>query len=131
MLRLLQPERHRPAAGSVADPMSRQAQAERENQARVILDSAEAAIASNFVEAARVYEQRPGALQLQAMNIIYETTKERRATIHTRTSMVDSLNPALALAIAGSYVTGTPIRPLPESQRNTALRRNARLAAGE
>jgi len=114
--------------------MSRQAQAERENQARVILDSAEAAIASNFVEAARVYEQQPGALQLRAMNIIYETTKERGATILMPTSVVDSLNPALALAIAGSNVTGTPIRPLKtaaESRRNTAIRRNARLAAGE
>jgi hypothetical protein len=47
------------------------------------------------------------------MNIIYETTKERGATILMPTSMVDSLNPALALAIAGSDVTtGTPVRPL-------------------
>ncbi|MFL9996917.1 slipin family protein [Paraburkholderia sediminicola] len=97
---------------ALQDAMSRQAQAEREKQARVILGSAEAAIASNFVEAARVYEQQPGALQLRAMNIIYETTKERGATILMPTSMVDSLNPALALAIAGSDVTGTPLRPL-------------------
>jgi regulator of protease activity HflC (stomatin/prohibitin superfamily) len=97
---------------ALQDAMSRQAQAEREKQARVILGSAEAAIASNFVEAARVYEQQPGALQLRAMNIIYETTKERGATILMPTSMVDSLNPALALAIAGSDVTGTPVRPL-------------------
>jgi regulator of protease activity HflC (stomatin/prohibitin superfamily) len=98
---------------ALQDAMSRQAQAEREKQARVILGSAEAAIAYNFVEAARVYEQQPGALQLRAMNIIYETTKERGATIPMPTSMVDSLNPALALAIAGSDVTtGTPVRPL-------------------
>jgi regulator of protease activity HflC (stomatin/prohibitin superfamily) len=97
---------------ALQDAMSRQAQAEREKQARVILGSAEAAIASNFVEAARVYEQQPGALQLRAMNIIYETTKERGATILMPTSMVDSLNPALALAIAGSDVTGAPVRPL-------------------
>jgi regulator of protease activity HflC (stomatin/prohibitin superfamily) len=58
---------------ALQDAMSRQAQAEREKQARVILGSAEAAIAYNFVEAARVYEQQPGALQLRAMNIIYET----------------------------------------------------------
>src|SRR5271155_3318998 len=97
---------------ALQDAMSRQAQAEREKQARVILGSAEAAIAANFVEAARVYETQPGALQLRAMNIIYETTKERGATILMPTSMVDSLNPALALAIAGSDVTGTPVRPL-------------------
>jgi regulator of protease activity HflC (stomatin/prohibitin superfamily) len=86
---------------ALQDAMSRQAQAEREKQARVILGSAEAAIAANFVEAARVYQNQPGALQLRAMNIIYETTKERGATILMPTSMVDSLNPALALAIAG------------------------------
>ncbi|WP_175773193.1 slipin family protein [Paraburkholderia phenazinium] len=97
---------------ALQDAMSRQAQAEREKQARVILGSAEAAIACNFVEAAKVYETQPGALQLRAMNIIYETTKERGATILMPTSMVDSLNPALALAIAGSDVTGTPVRPL-------------------
>ena len=89
--------------------MSRQAQAEREKQARVILGSAEAAIACNFVEAARVYESQPGALQLRAMNIIYETTKERGATILMPTSMVDSLNPALAVAIAGHELPGTPV----------------------
>ncbi|HEY0297447.1 MAG TPA: slipin family protein, partial [Bordetella sp.] len=66
---------------ALQDAMSRQAQAEREKQARVILGSAEAAIAANFVEAARIYENQPGALQLRAMNIIYETTKERGATI--------------------------------------------------
>jgi regulator of protease activity HflC (stomatin/prohibitin superfamily) len=97
---------------ALQDAMSRQAQAEREKQARVILGSAEAAIAANFVEAARVYEKQPGALQLRAMNIIYETTKERGATILMPTSMVDSLNPALALAIAGNDLVGAPVTPL-------------------
>ncbi|ABE36444.1 SPFH domain / Band 7 family protein [Paraburkholderia xenovorans LB400] len=98
---------------ALQDAMSRQAQAEREKQARVILGSAEAAIAANFVEAARVYENQPGALQLRAMNIIYETTKERGATILMPTSMVDSLNPALALAIAGrDPATGAAVSPL-------------------
>src|SRR5580700_801816 len=85
--------------------MSRQAQAEREKQARVILGSAEAAIAGKFVEAAAVYAGHPWALQLRAMNIIYETTKERGATILMPSSMVDSLNPsaaALALGLAGN-----------------------------
>jgi regulator of protease activity HflC (stomatin/prohibitin superfamily) len=78
------------------DAMSRQAQAEREKQARVILGSAEAAIAGKFVEAADMYAGHPAALQLRAMNIIYETTKERGATILIPSSMVDSLNPATA-----------------------------------
>jgi regulator of protease activity HflC (stomatin/prohibitin superfamily) len=98
---------------ALQDAMSRQAQAEREKQARVILGSAEAAIAANFVEAARVYQNQPGALQLRAMNIIYETTKERGATILMPTSMVDSLNPALALAIVGQDIaTSAAVSPL-------------------
>jgi regulator of protease activity HflC (stomatin/prohibitin superfamily) len=88
---------------ALQDAMSRQAQAEREKQARVILGSAEAAIAGKFVEAAEIYAGHPVALQLRAMNIIYETTKERGATILMPTSMIDSLNPSvptLALAVA-------------------------------
>jgi regulator of protease activity HflC (stomatin/prohibitin superfamily) len=97
---------------ALQDAMSRQAQAEREKQARVILGSAEAEIAAKFVEAAQVYENHPGALQLRAMNIIYETTKERGATILIPSSMVDSLNPPLALAIAGHDVAGAALAPL-------------------
>ena len=86
---------------ALQDAMSRQAQAEREKQARVILGSAEAAIAGKFVEAAAIYAGHPVALQLRAMNIIYETTKERGATILMPSSMVDSLNPSTAtLAVA-------------------------------
>src|SRR5580658_2888890 len=95
---------------ALQDAMSRQAQAEREKQARVILGSAEAAIAGKFVEAAAVYAGHPWALQLRAMNIIYETTKERGATILMPTSMVDSLNPTaatLALALAGNDALAT------------------------
>jgi regulator of protease activity HflC (stomatin/prohibitin superfamily) len=94
---------------ALQDAMSRQAQAEREKQARVILGSAEAAIAGKFVEAAAIYAGHPVALQLRAMNIIYETTKERGATILMPTSMVDSLNPnasVLAAALALKGVNG-------------------------
>jgi hypothetical protein len=80
--------------------MSRQAQAEREKQARVILGSAEAAIAGKFVEASDIYAGHPAALQLRAMNIIYETTKERGTTILIPSSMVDTLNPSTTLALA-------------------------------
>jgi regulator of protease activity HflC (stomatin/prohibitin superfamily) len=81
---------------ALQDAMSRQAQAEREKEARVILGSAEAAIAGKFVEAAKTYADHPAALQLRAMNIIYETTKERGTTILMPTSMVDSMNPVAA-----------------------------------
>jgi regulator of protease activity HflC (stomatin/prohibitin superfamily) len=86
---------------ALQDAMSRQAQAEREKQARVILGAAEAEIAAKFVEAANIYSSSPGALQLRAMNIIYETTKERGTTILIPTSMVDSMNPGLTVALAG------------------------------
>jgi regulator of protease activity HflC (stomatin/prohibitin superfamily) len=99
---------------ALQDAMSRQAQAEREKQARVILGSAEAAIAGKFVEAGAIYEGHPVALQLRAMNIIYETTKERGATILMPSSMVDSLNPSsslLATSLALNRVSGQePIR---------------------
>ena len=79
--------------------MSRQAQAEREKEARVIFGSAEAAIAQKFVEAADTYASNAAALHLRAMNIIYETTKERGATILMPTSMVDSMSVALPAAM--------------------------------
>jgi regulator of protease activity HflC (stomatin/prohibitin superfamily) len=81
---------------NLQDAMSRQAQAEREKQARVILGSAEEEVAQKFVNAARLYASSPEALQLRAMNIIYETTKERGATILMPTSMVDAMNPGAA-----------------------------------
>ena len=85
---------------ALQDAMSRQAQAEREKQARVILGSAEAAIAGQFVEAANIYAGHPEALQLRAMNIIYEVTKERGAAILIPSAMVDSLNPSATLPLA-------------------------------
>jgi regulator of protease activity HflC (stomatin/prohibitin superfamily) len=85
---------------ALQDAMSRQAQAEREKEARVILGAAEMEVAGKFVEAAAIYGRSPTALQLRAMNIIYETTKERGATILMPTGMVDSMNPAVAMALA-------------------------------
>src|SRR3954470_4046723 len=84
---------------ALQDAMSRQAQAERERLARVLLGQAEQEIAQKFVEAAELYARSPAALQLRAMNIIYETTKERGATILIPTSMVDAMNVALPAAI--------------------------------
>jgi regulator of protease activity HflC (stomatin/prohibitin superfamily) len=93
---------------ALQDAMSRQAQAEREKLARVLLGQAEQEIAQKFVEAADLYARSPAALQLRAMNIIYETTKERGATILIPTTMVDSMNPAGALGIvAGALQSRT------------------------
>jgi len=78
------------------EAMSRQAQAEREKAARVILGAAEEEVAEKFLKAANTYGHNPVALQLRAMNIIYETTKERGSTVLIPTSMVDSLNVAVS-----------------------------------
>jgi regulator of protease activity HflC (stomatin/prohibitin superfamily) len=87
------------------DAMSRQAQAEREKAARVILGAAEEEIAKKFLQAANTYGSNPVALQLRAMNIIYETTKERGATILIPSSMVDSMNVPGVLGLAGGGAT--------------------------
>jgi regulator of protease activity HflC (stomatin/prohibitin superfamily) len=114
---------------ALQDAMSRQAQAEREKQARVILGSAEAAIAGKFVEAAMIYAGQPAALQLRAMNIIYETTKERGTTILMPTSMVDSMNPVVALALAGQdkAASGNATGSLPPSNRSTQQKNASRV----
>jgi regulator of protease activity HflC (stomatin/prohibitin superfamily) len=77
---------------SLQDAMSRQAQAERERQARVILGTAEAEIAAKFVEAARTYADNPVALHLRGMNMLYESVKERGSTIIVPSSAIDSMN---------------------------------------
>jgi len=87
---------------ALQDAMSRQAQAERERLARVLLGQAEQEIAQKFVEAASIYARTPAALQLRAMNIIYETTKERGATILIPTAMVDAMNPGAAMGIVAA-----------------------------
>jgi regulator of protease activity HflC (stomatin/prohibitin superfamily) len=77
---------------SLQDAMSRQAQAERERQARVILGTAEAEIASKFADAARTYADNPVALHLRGMNMLYESVKERGSTIIVPSSAVDTMN---------------------------------------
>jgi len=92
---------------NLQDAMSRQAQAEREKQARVTLGAAEEEVAQKFVNAAKLYSSSPEALQLRAMNIIYETTKERGATVLIPSSMVDSMNVAGVLGLTGAAVAET------------------------
>ncbi|MBN9563786.1 MAG: serine hydrolase [Alphaproteobacteria bacterium] len=74
------------------DAMSRKAQAEREREARIILGSSEQQVAQTFVDAARIYASTPGAMQLRAMNLVYEATKERGMTIVVPSAMADSMN---------------------------------------
>jgi len=71
--------------------MSRQAQAERERQARVILAQSEIQIAQKFGDAAAVYASNPTALHLRAMNMLYEGLKERGALMIVPSSALDSM----------------------------------------
>jgi regulator of protease activity HflC (stomatin/prohibitin superfamily) len=111
---------------ALQDAMSRQAQAERERLARVLLGQAEQEVAAKFVEAAEIYARSPAALQLRAMNIIYETTKERGATILMPTSMVDAMNPG---AMLGLLASGRPAVGAEAAAAEAAARAASKSAA--
>jgi uncharacterized membrane protein YqiK len=72
--------------------MSRQAQAERERQARVILGESERQIAQSFSEASRAYIDNPTALHLRAMNMLFEGLKDKGALVIVPSSAVDTMN---------------------------------------
>ncbi|NLF51211.1 MAG: slipin family protein [Leptolinea sp.] len=74
------------------DSMSRQAQAERERQARVILGESEKQIAASFSEASEAYINNPTALHLRAMNMLFEGLKEKGALVIVPSSAVESMN---------------------------------------
>jgi regulator of protease activity HflC (stomatin/prohibitin superfamily) len=78
--------------GELQSAMSRQAQAERERQARVILAQSEVQIAQKFRDAADVYASNPTALHLRAMNMLYEGLKERGALMIVPSSALDSMS---------------------------------------
>ena len=73
------------------DAMSRQAQAERERQARIILGTAETEISARFVEAGDAYKDHPLALHLRAMNMLYEAIKEKGAMVIVPSSAVETM----------------------------------------
>lgn len=74
------------------DAMSRQAQAERERQARVILGESEQQIASSFAKASEAYTNNPTALHLRAMNMLFEGLKQKGALVIVPSSAVDTMN---------------------------------------
>lgn len=77
---------------ALEDAMSRQAQAERERQARVILGESEKQIAASFAEAAQSYRDNPTALHLRAMNMLFEGLKEKGALVIVPSSAVETMN---------------------------------------
>jgi regulator of protease activity HflC (stomatin/prohibitin superfamily) len=89
-----------PAA--LEDAMSRQAQAERERQARIILGTAETEIAHKFVEAAEAYRNHPAAMNLRAMNMLYESIVKRGSLMVVPSGLADSLNVPSMMGILGA-----------------------------
>jgi len=76
----------------LADAMSKQAQAERERQARIILGTAETEIAEKFASASRQYANNPVALQLRGMNMLFEGLKEKGSLVIVPSSALESMN---------------------------------------
>jgi regulator of protease activity HflC (stomatin/prohibitin superfamily) len=85
---------------ALEDAMSREAQAERERRARIIFGQAETEAAEKFVAASRFYEGHPMALQLRAMNMLYEAMKEKGAMVVVPSSAVESLGLGGQLSLA-------------------------------
>jgi len=87
---------------ALEEAMSRQAQAERERQARIILGTAETEIAGKFVEAAERYREHPAALNLRAMNMLYESIVKRGSLMVVPSGLADSLNVPGIMGLAGA-----------------------------
>lgn len=87
---------------ALEEAMSRHAQAERERQARIILGTAETEIASKFVEAAGRYQENPVALNLRAMNMLYESIVKRGSLMVVPSGLADSLNLPGLLGLTGA-----------------------------
>jgi len=85
---------------ALEDAMSRQAQAERERQARIILGQAETEISDKFSQAAMTYQNNPVALHLRAMNMLYEAIKERGSMVIVPSSAVETMGLGGSLATA-------------------------------
>jgi regulator of protease activity HflC (stomatin/prohibitin superfamily) len=87
---------------ALEDAMSRQAQAERERQARIILGTAETEIAHKFVEAAESYRNHPLAMNLRAMNMLYESIVKRGSLMVVPSGLADSLNLGSVMGMVGA-----------------------------
>jgi len=95
------------------DAMSRQAQAERERQARVILGESEQQIAASFAKASEAYANNPTALHLRAMNMLFEGLKQKGALVIVPSSAVDTMNlgSMSGLAALGFERVNTNVNP--------------------
>ncbi len=98
---------------SLADAMSKEAQAERERRARVILGTAETEIAEKFAKASEQYRDNPVALHLRGMNMLFEGLKEKGSMVIVPSSALDSMN----LGAMGGLIA---LAKSNESERNKA-----------
>ncbi|MGK7394522.1 MAG: slipin family protein [Candidatus Cyclobacteriaceae bacterium M3_2C_046] len=93
---------------NLADAMSKQAQAERERRARVILGTAETEIAEKFAKASEQYINNPVALHLRGMNMLFEGLKEKGSMVIVPSSALDSMNLGAMGGLASFSKTGEP-----------------------
>ena len=108
------------------DVLSRVAQAERERQSRSILSRAEAEISSTYAEAAKVYARNPEALQLRAMNMVYESIKEKGGLVLTPSAALENMNLG---SVLGAAAYGEAAGLVPETVLSDSLAAEA--AAGD
>ena len=109
---------------ALADAMSKQAQAERERRARVILGTAETEIAEKFAQASKEYLDNPVALHLRGMNMLFEGLKEKGSMVIVPSSALDSMNLGaigglVSLAKANEFDHQQQITKQTENHENT------------
>lgn len=113
---------------ALADAMSKQAQAERERQARIVLGTAETEISEKFAQASRNYRNNPVALQLRGMNMLFEGLKEKGSLVIVPSSALDSMNLGAIGGLAalgfnqraGGYGNGVDDEPADEGGEKSA-----------
>lgn len=107
------------------DVLSRVAQAERERQSRGILSRAEAEISTTYAEAATVYAKNPEALQLRAMNMVYESIKEKGGLVLTPSAALENMNLG---SVLGAAAYGEAAGAVPETILTNSLAADAAAA---
>lgn len=97
------------------DAMSRQAQAERERQSRIILGTAETEIAEKFAKASEHYQDNPVALHLRAMNMVYEGLRQKGSMVIVPSTAVETMGLG---ALGGLIALGRDVTPQPQTKPN-------------
>ncbi len=105
---------------ALTDAMSKQAQAERERQARIILGTAETEISEKFAKAAKNYQNDPVALQLRGMNMLFEGLKEKGSLIIVPSSALESMNLGAIGGLTALAQTSSQEQKLEDLEQKTA-----------